>query len=305
MKRIFILGSLNMDLALEMDHFPLPGETVRGHSFRNGAGGKGLNQAIAAAKLGGDVHFLGAVGDDLFGQTMVKQLQSYGVHTEHLKVREKIASGVALIEIHQGENEIGLDLGANETLTSSEIEAFFLSAEKGDIFLVQGENNPEAISLSLQKAHEKGLLTLWNPAPAGVWMKKSLPFVDCLLPNETEAAILTGSNDVVAAAKSLTVPWAVITLGGKGYFYRSPSENCSVSAVSVQVVDTTGAGDAYCGALAYFLSLGTPMKESLHLASIYASLKTIHKGTSVGMPTKKELQDYLKKNETLLASFVS
>jgi ribokinase len=305
MADIYILGSLNMDLVVYLDRYPLKGETIKGHSFRTGAGGKGLNQAIAAAKLGGHIHFLGAVGHDFFGEAMKKQLSSYGIDLTHLHTREDIATGVAMIEVCQGENEIALDLGANETITDQEIADFFQGAKPGDLFLTQGENNLAALAKSLQKAHQLGLTTILNPAPANPAMKESFPVVDYLTPNETEAALLAATPRIEDAAPCFGVPHVIITLGGKGYYDYSKEGAYQQGAIPVNVIDTTGAGDAFCGAFVNFLSEKIERKDALRLASIYASLKTTRKGTSVAMPSRKELKDYLTKNEARLASLLA
>ncbi|MFA6620336.1 MAG: ribokinase [Bacilli bacterium] len=305
MADIYILGSLNMDLVVYLNRYPQKGETIKGHSFRTGAGGKGLNQAIAASKLGGHVHFLGAVGHDIFGEAMKKQLLTYGVDIASVKTREDISSGVALIEVCQGENEIALDLGANETISASEIAAFFAEAKPDDIFLTQGENNLAAMEKSLQKAHEIGLTTILNPAPANGGMKRCFGVVDYLTPNETEAALLTGSPRIEEAGPRFGVPHVIITLGGKGYYDYSAEESYQQNAIKVDVVDTTGAGDAFCGAFANFLAENISRKDALHLASIYASLKTTRKGSSAAMPTREEFKDFLTKNEARLASLIA
>jgi ribokinase len=294
MKDIFILGSLNMDLTLYLDRFPEKGETLKGHHFRTGAGGKGLNQAIAAAKLGGKVHFLGAVGTDVFGEELKGQLTHYGVDVSHVYSRKDVSSGVALIQVADGENEIGLDLGANETIASTEIEDFLKDAKAGDLFMTQGENNADSLQKSLQIAHKKGLYTLLNPAPAAEEMKESFPYIDLLTPNETEASLLSGDQEPRDAIFSLNVPHIAITLGAKGYLFRDGAAFQSVPAPAVKAIDTTGAGDAFCGSLAFFLASGVSLKGALKLASQYASLKTTRKGTSIVMPTKEEFQNFIK-----------
>ena len=294
MKHIFVLGSLNMDLTVYVDRYPNPGETFKGNSFRSGAGGKGLNQAYGAAKLGGQVSFLGAIGKDIFGEAMAKQLTSVGVNIDHLHQREDIASGVALIEVCHGENEIALDLGANETITSDEVDAFFLKAKKGDIFLCQGENNAEATSYALAKAHCLGLFTILNPAPADRRMLSDLANVDLLIPNETEAALLSATSSYQEAAKSLSVPYVIVTLGKDGYYVYSKEEKYQEKAISVQAIDTTGAGDAFCGSLCYFLSINKPLKQSLKFASIYASMSTLKKGSSASMADLPSFVSFLK-----------
>jgi ribokinase len=294
MKHIYVLGSLNMDLTVYVDRYPGPGETLKGHSFRSGAGGKGLNQAYGAAKLGGHVSFLGAIGKDIFGEAMAKQLASVGVDLSNLHVRNDIASGVALIEVCSGENEIALDLGANETIQCDEIDAFFAGARKGDIFLCQGENNFAATTYALDVAHKKGLFTIFNPAPADPLMVNCFADVDLLIPNETEAALLTGESDYLKAARLLKVPLVVVTLGKEGYYVYSHKETYQEKAIAVKAIDTTGAGDAFCGSLCYFLSCDKPLKESLKLASIYASMSTLTKGSSASMADRPSFLAFLK-----------
>jgi ribokinase len=294
MKEIYILGSLNTDLTVYLDRYPQKGETIKGRSFRSGAGGKGLNQAFAAAKLGGRVHFLGAVGKDAFGEMMVAQLKSVGVDVSSVHIRQDIASGVALIEVCQGENEIALDLGANETIQSQEIDAFFQKAKPGDLFLTQGENNADSLAISLQKAHELGLVTLLNPAPANRTMVASFPQVDLLIPNEREAALLSGKSTFEEAAKNFRVPHVVITLGKDGYYALDQEGGYREPAIRVEAIDTTGAGDAFCGALCYFLSVDKPLKAALKLASVYASMSTLTKGSSASMADLPSFARFLK-----------
>jgi len=295
MKNIYILGSMNTDLAIYLERFPRPGETLRGSSFRTGSGGKGLNQAIAAAKLGGKVLFLGAVGKDAFGQSMKSELRKAGVNVSHVKTRDGVASGVALIEVSQAENAIALDLGANERIEIGDVDAFLGKAEAGDVFLAQGENNFEALEHALAASHAKKMVTILNPAPADKKMLTLLPNVDVLLPNEKEAALLSGSSDVRKGASLLKAKTVVITLGKDGYFAKDGDDVYSEPAVEVEVVDTTGAGDAFCGSFAFFLSGEVALKNSLRLASLYASLETTKKGTSAAMADSKTFKAFVKK----------
>jgi ribokinase len=292
MRSIYVLGSLNMDLAIYGERNPEAGETLRGSAFRTGAGGKGLNQAIAAAKLGGDVHFLGAIGNDSFGMTMKAALSVNKVDITHLAERNGISSGVAMIEVVRGENRIMLDLGANETITQEEIDSFLASSKAGDIFLAQGENNWEATAYALKKSHEKGLVSILNPAPADRKMLKDLGSVDILIPNETEFSLLTGSSDYHNKSYKLSVPILVVTLGKDGSYVQTAGGSFVEKAIKVNAVDTTGAGDAYCGALVYFLSANKDIKEAVRLAGLYASMKTTRKGTSVAMPTSEEFASF-------------
>jgi ribokinase len=294
MKHIFVLGSLNMDLTVYVDRYPNPGETLKGHSFRNGAGGKGLNQAYGVAKLGGEVSFLGAIGNDIFGEAMAKQLASVDVDITHLHLRKDIASGVALIEVCHGENEIALDLGANETISKDEIDVFFQKAVPGDLFLCQGENNLDATSYALSRAHRLGLFTILNPAPADKAMTGCFSDVDLLIPNETEMALLSGKTSYIEAAQSLGVPYLVVTLGKDGYYVHSQNEEYQEEAIPVEAIDTTGAGDAFCGSLCYFLSINKSLKQSLKLASVYASMSTLKKGSSASMADLPSFVSFLK-----------
>lgn len=297
MKNIYILGSLNTDLAIYLERFPRPGETLRGSSFRIGSGGKGLNQAIAAAKLGGKVHFLGAVGKDVFGKTMKAELRKAGVNVAHVKEKDDVASGVALIEVSKDENAIALDLGANERIEKSDIDSFLEKAEAGDVFLSQGENNFEALEYALPLAKAKKMITVLNPAPADKKMLALLDKVDVLLPNEKEAALLSGSADVRKGATLLKAKTVVITLGKDGYFAKDGDDLYSEPAVEVDVIDTTGAGDAFCGSFAFFLSEEVALKNSLRLASLYASLETTKKGTSAAMADPKNFKTFVKKEK--------
>jgi ribokinase len=290
MKDIYILGSLNMDLAIYASRYPEAGETLRGSSFRTGAGGKGLNQAVAAAKLGAKVHFLGAIGHDSFGREMKDVLLSNRVDASFVHEKEGISSGVALIEVCNAENRIILDLGANEQITTSDVDAFLSKAQSGDIFLTQGENDFEAIKYALALAHRQGLKTILNPAPADKAMLTCLADVDVLCPNETEFAFLSEGDD----SSLLKLPLLVVTLGKKGSLYFESGKSHEVPAVEVAAVDSTGAGDAHCGALAFALAGGYSSAEAVRLASLYASLKVTRKGTSVAMPTKEELLAFIR-----------
>ena len=294
MKELYILGSLNMDLACYASSFPNKGETVSGHSFRQGAGGKGLNQAVAAARLGAKVHLLGAVGNDSFGVTMKGILAKEGIDISMLKTVSNVSTGVALIEVAEDTNRIMLDLGANLMINHADLDSFLAKAKQGDIFLCQGENNIDAIGYGLKLAKSKGMLTTLNPAPASTKMLPFLQYVDLLTPNETEAASLGGTSSYKTSINKLPVSYLAVTLGAEGYLLV---ENGKVvkeeKPPKVNVVDTTGAGDAFSGALAYFLLEGKTIEESLSLAMNYASLKTTKKGTSSAMPSGEEFVSFL------------
>lgn len=286
MSRIFVLGSLNMDLVIESDRAPLEGETITGRNFRTCPGGKGLNQAIAASKLGAEVHFLGAVGKDSFGKEMKEALKKNGVNISNIKDIEGVSSGIAVIQLINGDNRITLDLGANLKITKSDVDDFLSIATKNDIFLTQLECNFDAIGYALEKAKKIGMTTILNPAPANLEISKYLRFVDIFTPNETEYALFSEGG-------KLDINNLVITLGGDDYKFVSKNGSFKGSAIKVKVVDTTGAGDTFNGALAYELSLNHEItKKALDFASKAASISVTRLGSSVSSPTLEEVLKY-------------
>lgn len=285
MRTIYVLGSLNADLSITTEKFPQEGETVNGSSFKVGCGGKGLNQAIAAAKLGGKVKFCGKIGNDSFGKEMKKWLKINKVNVLHVKKVSDVASGVAEIILNNNNNRIVLDLGANLKISVKDIDSFLRRARKGDVFVAQLENNISAISYVLKVAKEKGMITVLNPAPANVEIKQSLKFVDYLIPNETEYEIL---KEFIAKDINL-----IITKGANGYEFISKGISFGELAPKVKVVDTTGAGDCFVGAFAYMISIGKPVdKGTLDLVTKIASISTTRFGSSISSPTMEEVNKF-------------
>ncbi len=290
MKNIFVLGSLNMDLAIETKFLPSQGQTIAGEKFSTGPGGKGLNQAIAVSKLGAKVKMLGAVGDDVFGERMLKALNDNGVDTKYIKVIKGISSGIAIIILNNHDNRIILDLGANLKLTKDDVDAFLKDASKEDIFLTQLENDLDIIGYGLKIAKEKGMMTVVNPAPSNRKILEYSKYIDILIPNEGELEDLL-DNRVIS---ELNIPYIVETKGKDGYHLYQKDKTIENKAIKVDVVDTTGAGDTFCGALVYQLSLGNPLdKNSLDFASLTASLSVTKKGSSTSSPTMDEINNYL------------
>lgn len=285
MRNIYILGSLNSDLAITASKLPVEGETVNGESFKVGYGGKGLNQAVAAAKLGGKVKFCGAIGRDQFGKDMKKWLKINKVNVSHIKSTSEVSSGVAVIVLNNNNNRIVLDLGANLKISVKDIDSFLARARKGDIFVTQLENNISAICYALKIAKEKGMITVLNPAPANQEIKQALNLVDYLIPNETEYKSL---KEFISKDTNL-----IITKGADGYEYRSKGVSFSELAPKVKVVDTTGAGDCFVGAFAYMLSTGKPVdKGTLDLVTKIASISTTRFGSSISSPIMEEVEKF-------------
>ena len=285
MRTIYVLGSLNADLAIATDKFPVEGETVNGQGFKVGCGGKGLNQAIAAAKLGAKVHFCGAIGKDQFGKDMKKWLNVNKVNTKHVKSVSDASSGVAIIILNNNNNRIVLDLGANLKISVKDVDSFLAKARKGDIFVTQLENNISAICYALKVAKEKGMTTILNPAPANAEIKQALNFVDYLIPNETEYKEL---KSYISKETNL-----IVTKGAEGYEFKYKNTSFSEVAPKVKVVDTTGAGDCFVGAFAYMLASGKPVdKGTLDLVTKIASISTTRFGSSVSSPTMDEVNKF-------------
>ncbi|WP_327091608.1 ribokinase [Nonomuraea sp. NBC_01738] len=292
---ISVFGSANMDLVAYVSHAPHLGETVTGRAFRTIPGGKGANQAIAAARAGGDVAFLGAVGDDGFGAQMRATLTDAGIDVKGLR-EVPGPSGIAHIVVDDdGGNSIIVVPGANGTVTGPSGDDLAMIAGS-QALLLQLELPMAAVIGAAQAAQVSGAPVILTPAPSQPLPAELLDAVTLLVPNEHEAADLTGLTDPDAAlAELLTlVPEAVITLGAKGALYGSrDGERLRVPAVPVKAVDTTAAGDTFVGALAVARAEGLPPGEALHFASTAASIAVRREGASTSMPTRAEIDEAL------------
>lgn len=297
MKNIYILGSLNTDLVIS-SAIPAKGETIRGKDFFMNCGGKGANQAAAAAKLGGKVYMAGCVGTDPFGKNMKENLADLGADVSYVRELAGVSSGVAIIVLTDGDNRIILDGGANVRLETSDVDKLFENAKEGDIFLTQLENNIEITGYALKAAKEKGLFTVLNPAPYSAEILPYLGYCDMITPNETELALMNGGakGDVGEITKKTSVPEILVTLGGKGYYYRSGDKEIYGACPKVNAVDTTAAGDTFCGALCVAISEGKSREEAFRFASYAASLAVTKKGAMQSIPTREEVETALKKS---------
>ncbi|MER5761027.1 ribokinase [Streptomyces sp. NPDC002082] len=291
MTAIAVLGSTNMDLVAYVAKAPRLGETVTGRAFRTVPGGKGANQAVAAARSGGEVVMIGAVGADEFGVRLRSALAGAGVETAALRTVEG-ASGTAHITVDdEGGNSIIVIPGANALVTSLEPgDAARIGA--ADSLLLQLELPLEAVLAGALAARAHGVRTILTPAPAQPLPAELLAATDLLVPNEHEAAALTGLTDVHLAAAALLqdVPEVVVTLGAAGVLYAARGrEPLAVPAPPVRAVDTTAAGDTFVGALAVALGEGRPMPEALRWASAAAALSVQRPGAQDSMPTRAEV----------------
>ena len=286
MRKIFVVGSINTDLVINAPYIPQKGETLTGGGFFTARGGKGANQAVAAARLGGQVYMCGCVGDDSFGQEAVASLKAAGVDTSFVRVVEKTPTGTAVIIVADGDNQIILDKGANECLTEGEIDKALEVASAGDIYLTQLENSIAVVGYGLRKAKEKGMFVVLNPAPANKGILPFLPYCDLVIPNETEMEIL-GLNAI--QANEATV---IETLGGQGYRVYSKSGEKDYPCIKVTAVDTTAAGDTFCGGLCAKLSQGVALEEAAAFGSKAASIACTRKGAQPSIPTKEEVETF-------------
>lgn len=293
MRKVIVFGSLNMDLSIESDRLPLEGETMFGRNFIVNAGGKGANQAVAAAKMGAEVHMVGAVGGDLFGDHLIASLAETGVGCEYVTRCENVATGVAVIIRCKGDNRIILGAGANLYPTAHDAAcAIEELAQPEDIFLTQLECDFDETLGALRYAHEKDLYTVINPAPACELPAEIYHSIDMLVVNETECELLTGiyPADENACRRALQlfcdrgVETAIITLGERGSILQSSGQTLVSIPPTVNAVDTTCAGDTYIGAMVAAHTRACSLDEAMELATNASALTTTTVGAQQSIP---------------------
>jgi ribokinase len=297
--KICVVGACNIDLISFVPRLPKLGETLHGTKFHMGYGGKGANQAVMAAKLGGDVAMVSKVGKDFFGENTLKNFESWGIDTQHVLFTDQAFSGVAPIAVDpDGHNAIIIVTGANDLLTEEEIEAARPTIAASQLLVCQLEIPIEATLAALRLAREEGVRTILNPAPGRADLSEEFyQLSDIFCPNETEAELLSGMpagtvEEAKAAGRFFLERGArsvILTLGEHGSLLLTPGEEVHVPARQVDAVDTTGAGDAYVGSLAYFLAAGKPMSEAIRRASYIASISVQSVGTQVSFPVVEDL----------------
>ncbi|KUM90081.1 ribokinase [Streptomyces pseudovenezuelae] len=292
MTHIAVLGSTNMDLVVYVEKPPRRGETVTGREFRTIPGGKGANQAVAAARAGATVSMIGAVGHDTFGTRLRSTLEHSGVTTDHLRTVEGPSGTAHIVVDDEGGNAIVVIPGANGTVDHlvPGDEGLIASA---DALLLQLEIPLAAVLAGAQTARAHGVRTILTPAPVQPLPPELLAATDLLVPNEHEAATLTGLADPFAAGAALLdrVPRVVITLGAAGSVYLTrDAEPLAVPAPRVTAVDSTGAGDTYVGALAVALGEERPIREAMTWAAAAAALSVQREGASASMPYRSEIE---------------
>ncbi len=300
--RVIVVGSLNVDLVVAGARLPAPGETVLGGTFRRFHGGKGGNQAVAAARLGAEVVFVGAVGDDPFGDEAREALVRQGIDVQEVTRQPGVATGVALILVDEtGENQISVAPGANGTLTAGTVRDALarLKLRGGDVVLAGHEIPTDAMVAALEAGHSAGARTICNPAPADGLTLAGLAAADVLTPNRGELGVLTGGRgDPVVTARGLLAAGGgradravLVSLGPHGaILVPAQGDPIELAAPRVEAVDATGAGDTLNGALAAALADGLPLPAAARRAVVAASLSVTRPGAREGMPTKAELE---------------
>lgn len=300
-KDIIVVGSANTDMVIMANHFPQPGETILGHGFMTNHGGKGANQAVAAARLGGNVKFIARVGDDSFGASTLEMLQQEGIDVSHVSITPETPSGVALITtIDSGENTIIVDSGANAKLSAEDIEKAEDCFQSGGLLLMQLETPVPTLVKAAAIARERGCYVVLNPAPAPATPlpKELLCNVDLLIPNETEAALLSGVNvndddsasEALNKLETLGVKHTVVTLGHRGAGMLENGKLKIIPSQKVKAIDTTAAGDTFCGALCVRLLEGDNLEEAIAFANKAAAISVTRRGAQQSIPRLKEIE---------------
>ena len=299
MCKISVLGIFVADISFSGPKIPAIGETILGNKYNIGPGGKGCNQAIAIARLGGKVSFISKIGKDNYGDLALITLKKNKISSSNIIQDENSQTGVAgiLVDQNSGKNAINVITGAPSSLTINELDNHIDTIKKSKIFLTQLEVPKEVIIHCLKTAKENGCITILNPAPASEISKEFYKYIDFFTPNETEAEFYTGikitnDKDAKQAADkilNLGIKKVVITLGEKGLFYSDGKEQIYLKASAVKAIDTTGAGDAFNGALAFALSQKKTVEECLRFANRVGGLSTTKQGAGDAMPWSKDL----------------
>lgn len=292
-KKITVIGSINMDIVTSTNILPKMGETVLGKAFHTIPGGKGANQAVAAAKLGADVNLIGCVGDDTFGQVLKQHLKHQGINIENVEPVTETSTGTASITLFEEDNSIIVVPGANYHVTPEYIEKFEEIIANSDVILLQLEIPLVSVEKAVEIASTHKVPIIINPAPIQPLTKELLSKVDYVTPNEHEQETLLTSCDWTEEEKNEIIKKCIVTKGSKGVSILK-GEELQIPSFEVNVVDTTGAGDTFNGALAYCLSNGYTLEEACRFANATAALSVTKFGAQGGMPTLHEVEEFLQ-----------
>ncbi len=303
MKQILVLGSLNIDLVQRVPRLPVLGETLRGEALTTFVGGKGANQACAAARLGGNVRMAGCVGNDVFGERLTAELQAAGADTSFVRVLQSASGSATIFVLPGGENTIVISPGANGEVGAELARAAVDSLGEGDLLLCQLEIPLETVVLAMRTAHAKGVVTMLDPAPAAELPGELYPALSILTPNQTEAAMLAREAEapetmdearkVAIALQSRGVRTVIVKMGAKGCLIADGGDTYIQPGFPVKAVDTTAAGDTFNGALAVALAQGRPLFQAARYANAAAALSVTKPGALSSIPAQDEVQQLL------------
>ncbi len=301
--KIVVVGSSNTDMIIQLDRIPRPGETLLGGEFTSAAGGKGANQAVGAARAGGDVTFIARVGKDIFGDQAVAGFRKDGINVNHVFRDAAAPSGVALIFVAKdGENSIAVAGGANGKLSPADVKRAAKVIRSAAMLVAQLETPLATVQAAADIAAKAGVRFILNPAPARPLPDALLKRVSILTPNETEAELLTGikvTNEATAAKaaaklRSRGVQTVILTLGSRGAFIADDKGNQLVPGFKVKAVDTTAAGDIFNGALAVALAEGKALPDAVRFANAAAAISVTCLGAQPSAPSRTEIESFLK-----------
>ncbi|MDR0363042.1 MAG: ribokinase [Planctomycetota bacterium] len=295
---IAVIGNYAVGMTIECERFPRPGETVKGRNFNSFHGGKGSNQAIGAARLGGRVAYGAMLGMDKFGDEALAMLKGEGIDVSFVKRTDKTSTGVGLIYVDAGgDNEIVIGLGGSELISPADIREMRDAVAGSKILLLQLEANLDAVAEAIAMAHELGVPVILNPAPFSPFPDESVRKTTYITPNETEATAMLGLDDVPEGrelAHRLHGKFgvaAIVTLGDKGAYIKTADIDQAVPGIAVETVDSTGAGDTFSSALAVALAEGKGLVDAVRFANHAAGLSVTVKGVVESIPYRKQVDD--------------
>lgn len=303
MKKVIVSGSLNMDLTIRVDRMPNEGETIHGYDFLINTGGKGGNQAVAAAKSGAETVLIGSIGGDAFGNQILESLKNYGINTESIKIQKDEYTGSAMIICSDDDNRIILNPGANFSLDFDFVkDRLDQISNKEDLFITQFENDFNTTLKLLEYAKTIGMKTILNPAPAKAIPDEFFKYIDILVLNQSECEVLTGvypktlkeCEDLGKIIREKGTDTVVITLGKMGSVTITPKEVIKMDAYKVDTVDSTAAGDSFIGAMAAKLSFESSLEEALEYATKVSAVTVTRKGAQISIPTSEEVNQFFK-----------
>ncbi len=294
MKKIAVFGSINIDYFVESQHLPNFGETVYGENFFMSFGGKGANQAVAAARLGGNVSLFGSIGNDEQKDLLLSHFEIEHVNIEHLNIVDGLSTGAAFIQLHDGDNRIIIVPGANQQTNQAYMEASLTALLTHDIFVFQLEVPLDAVTELIDILHQHGKTIILDPAPMRALPLNLIDKITYLTPNEHEVAAIIGESVQLEDKLAEYSNQMLVTLGEAGVKYHDGKQIVTIPSRKVKAVDTTGAGDTFTGAFAVALADGKSLKECIEFGTLASSLSVTKKGAQAGMPLRSELDDLLK-----------